>query len=78
MTTANTLAVADMRAAVVAYRHRRIRLNLSQEKVAELTGLSRRAIAEYENGSIFPASPKLAKLLRAVGLRLTAAEVEQP
>lgn len=65
-----TLAVADVRAIIAVLRQRRIALGLTQADVAEPAGVAASALAQWEVGGTFPKSRELARLARAVGMRL--------
>lgn len=75
--TDNQLAVADVRTVTAAIKRARERRTMTQKQLADAVGVSQVLVHHVENGSQFPPPLKLAKLLRAVGLRLTAVEVDQ-
>jgi transcriptional regulator with XRE-family HTH domain len=68
-------AVADVRAVMASVGERRRALGLLQRQVAAMTEIHCDTYAQYETGSLFPPSREMARILRAVGLRLTTAEV---
>lgn len=74
MTSPNTLAVDDVRAAMALVRQRRIDLGMTQQQVGDLVGVNQNVVTSWETGSDFPTGLRMAKLLRAVGLRLSAVE----
>ena len=47
-------------------REQRLRCGLSQEQVAEAVGVSRQAVAKWENGQAFPTAERLAQLCRVL------------
>ena len=46
----------------------RARRNLSQERLAELVGVSRQAVSKWEVGDALPDTDKLVHLARALGI----------
>lgn len=52
-----------------ALRARRIQLNLSQEDVAEKTGIPKSSISEFERGARPPNAVHLQKLKKALNLK---------
>lgn len=74
MTSPNILAVDDVRAVMSTIRQRRIDLGLEQKELATLADIHPATYHQHEKGGNFPSSRQLARLLRAVGLRLSAAE----
>ena len=51
-------------------RNLRIALGLSQEELAELSGVSRQAVSRWENGSSYPKIEKLILLSRIYAVSL--------
>lgn len=63
-----------MKALVEAYRSRRISLGMTQAEAAAAAGVSRKTLTQFENGGSGISLGNLNRLLRAVGLELTARE----
>lgn len=62
-------------------QNRRTELGLSQERLAEMVGVSRQAVSKWEVGDATPDTAKLLPLARALGMtadELLADEEEQP
>jgi transcriptional regulator with XRE-family HTH domain len=49
-------------------REARMRLRISQERLGEMTGVSRSAVNQWESGATMPESERLAVIARALGL----------
>lgn len=75
MTGIRVLAVSDVRAVMAVVVERRRALGLQQQQVADAADIHAPTYAHFENGAVFPPSRELARILRALGLRLTAVEV---
>lgn len=56
----------------------RARLGLSQEKLAELVGVSRQAVSKWELGDAMPDTDKLVPLARALGISVDTLLDNQP
>jgi HTH-type transcriptional regulator/antitoxin HipB len=62
------MAVDDLSDLVMQLRRRRAELKLSQEQVAEVSGLNRRVIGELERGTISPRFMTVLAIANALGL----------
>jgi transcriptional regulator with XRE-family HTH domain len=56
------------------FRKRRIMRGVTQDQTAAAAGLSRKTVSDFENGASRIALGNLQRLLRTVGLELTARE----
>lgn len=55
----------------IEIRKRRKYLNITQEDLAEITGISRRSLQYIESGKMNPSIEQLEKILEALGLEIT-------
>jgi len=55
----------------IEIRKRRKYLNITQEDLAEITGISRRSLQYIEGGKMNPSIEQLEKILEALGLEIT-------
>jgi HTH-type transcriptional regulator/antitoxin HipB len=62
------MAVDDLSDLVLQLRRRRAELKLTQEQVAEVSGLNRRVIGELERGTISPRFSTVLAIANALGL----------
>jgi len=54
----------------IEIRKRRKYLNITQEDLAEITGISRRSLQYIESGKMNPSIEQLEKILEALGLEI--------
>ena len=55
----------------IEIKKRRKYLNITQEDLAEITGISRRSLQYIESGKMNPSIEQLEKILGALGLEIT-------